>query len=201
MLGKLREKYQKMMAPVGEKLAEIGLTANMLTFISLIVAIIGGVFFAYNYLIIGVIFILLTAFIDMLDGSVARASGGGTRFGAVFDHTLDRFAEFALIFGLGFSIFVDMWVAFLTLFLMVMASFIRAKAESVGKLEKCTVGIAERQEKLILIIVGAVLTAIFPTVFLLGFSIIEICLLIVAVLSLITVIQRLHYTWMQTGGK
>jgi phosphatidylglycerophosphate synthase len=127
-----------------------------------------------------------------------------TRFGAVWDHVLDRYAEFAIVFGIGLSIYANLWVAFIALFSMIMASFVRAKAESIGKLDKCTVGIAERQEKLIIIMVGSILTFIFPIygIYLIWFfSILDICLLIVAVLSQIKVIQRLKYTWNKTEGK
>ncbi|MHA1754013.1 MAG: CDP-alcohol phosphatidyltransferase family protein [Candidatus Odinarchaeia archaeon] len=200
MLGKLREKYQKAMMPIGRALAKSGITPNQLTFISFIISIIGGVFFAFNYIIIGVICILLTSFVDMLDGSVARVTGKETKFGAVWDHVLDRYAEFCFIFGIGLSSYANGYIAFLTLFSMVMASFTRAKAESVGKVDKCTIGIAERQEKLIILIIGCLITIIYPVIIILSLTLLDISLLIITLLSQITVIQRLKYTWSNTGG-
>jgi phosphatidylglycerophosphate synthase len=199
MLGKFREKYQKAMEPIGKRLSRSGISPNILTFTSFIIAVISGIFFALNYLIIGLILIFITAFIDMLDGAVARASGKVTKFGAVWDHVIDRYAEFAILFGIGISFYANFAIAFLALFSMIMASFVRAKAESVGKLEKCTVGIAERQEKLIIIIIGIILTILFP-VFIWIFSILDICLIVVIILSQITVYQRFKYTWVETGG-
>ena len=76
---------------------------------------------------------------------------------------------------------------------MVMASFVRAKAESVGGLKSCTVGVAERQEKLILLVIGSFLEPIFPIA-------LPICVVTVGVLSHVTVIQRLRYTFNQTRG-
>jgi phosphatidylglycerophosphate synthase len=74
---------------------------------------------------------------------------------------------------------------------MVMASFTRAKAESVGGLKQCTVGIAERQEKLIILLIGSFLQP-FVT------GALMVAVIVVGVLSHITVVQRLHYTFKET---
>ncbi|WEU40626.1 MAG: CDP-alcohol phosphatidyltransferase family protein [Candidatus Odinarchaeum yellowstonii] len=200
MLGKLREKYQKMMSPVGVFFSKLGLTPNIITFISFLVSICAGVVLALNMLVLGVIFIILTGFVDMLDGAVARATGKSTRFGAVWDHLLDRYAEFNIVFGLAFSLYSLWYIPFITIFSMIMASFVRAKAESVGKLEKCTVGLAERQEKLLILIVGCLLTYFYSAPVVLSFTILDLALLLITVLSQITVIQRLKYTWDMTKG-
>jgi phosphatidylglycerophosphate synthase len=100
---------------------------------------------------------------------------------------------------------------------MIMASFTRAKAESVGGMESCTVGIAERQEKLILTIAGILLLAIpstniwievlTPIPLLLEFfvilditNILTLCIVIVGILSHITVAQRLVYAKKMIGA-
>jgi hypothetical protein len=77
---------------------------------------------------------------------------------------------------------------------MLMASFTRAKAESVGGLKSCTVGIAERQEKFLILIGGSLLSYYLPIA-------LEYSVLLVGILSHITVVQRIHYTLIQTGGK
>lgn len=129
----------------------------------------------------------------MMDGAVARATGSVTRFGAVYDHVLDRYAEFAVLMGIGLGDFVDwVWIIF-SLFGMVMASYVRAKAESVGGLKSCTVGIAERQEKLIVLLVGSVLQVVSSWSLL-------VAVVAVGVLSHVTVVQRLSYTFKQTRG-
>jgi CDP-diacylglycerol--glycerol-3-phosphate 3-phosphatidyltransferase/archaetidylinositol phosphate synthase len=107
--------------------------------------------------------------------------------------------------------FIPWFWGFFTLFGMIMASFARAKAESVGGMENCAVGIAERQEKLILTIAGILLIAL-PTsniwidfllflpssiiqffVFLDITNILTFCIVVVGILSHITVAQRLLY--------
>ncbi|MFX1487260.1 MAG: CDP-alcohol phosphatidyltransferase family protein [Promethearchaeota archaeon] len=188
------------MLPVGRALSKIGLTPNTATAISLVISILCCILFAFGALIWGLILILLTGFVDMLDGAIARATNAATRFGAVWDHLLDRYAEFLIILGLILGGFVWWLWGFFAFFSMVMASFIRAKAESVGGLEKCNVGIAERQEKLILIIIGIILVYVWPAFNILNQSILEIFIILVGVLSQITVIQRLVYTWRRTEG-
>jgi hypothetical protein len=74
-------------------------------------------------------------------------------------------------------------------------SFTRAKAESVGGLKSCTVGIAERQEKLFVMICASLFLPWFPNTPILNYA-----MILIGVLSSITVIQRLVYTWKETGG-
>ena len=226
MLGSLREQYQRVMMPVGRALAKTGITPNMITGLTVLVALVTAWFFVIGELLIGLTFLILTVVMDMFDGAVARAAGLGSKFGATFDHALDRYAEYLFMLGLmmgpvgavaitwwpyatGDS-FVPWFWGFFALFGMIMASFTRAKAESVGGMESCTVGIAERQEKLILQIAGILLLAL-PTTniwvdalayvpFLLNIfvtlditNILTLCIVIVGVLSHITVAQRLLY--------
>ena len=194
MLGKLREKYEQIMAPAGKILAGSGLTPNMITIISLVTSILTFWFYYQKSLILGAFFIVLTGVIDMLDGAVARAAGKATRFGAVLDHVLDRYAEYLIITGIVLGGYVDwIWGVF-ALFGMLMASFTRAKAESVGGLKSCTVGIAERQEKLIIIIAGSLLTLYYPQT-------LVYAIVLVGLISHITVAQRLEYTRRQTRSK
>ena len=231
MLGSLRERYQRIMMPVGRILAKTGITPNMITGLTLIVALVSAWFFIIGDIITGLLVMILTVIMDMFDGAVARAANLSSKFGATFDHTLDRYAEFLFMLGLmmgplnavvlpWFPYTIEWWVAgdtfipwfwgFFTLFGMIMASFTRAKAESVGGMESCTVGIAERQEKLLLQIAGILLLAIptsniwtdllSPVPGLLAFfvslditNILTLCIVIVGILSHITVVQRLLY--------
>jgi len=181
------------MKPVGQVLASAQVSPNLLTMLSVLVAVTAGYMYSQKRLVEGVALILLSAFVDMLDGAVARASGRVTRFGATFDHVLDRYAEAFMVVGMILGGYVGWELGFFALFGMVMASFTRAKAESVGGLRSCTIGIAERQEKLLLFIAGSLATYLY-------FPALAYATFLVGVLSNITVVQRLHYTWVQTGG-
>jgi phosphatidylglycerophosphate synthase len=227
MLGRLREQYQMAMMPLGRILARTGITPNMITGLTLIVAVASCCFFAIGDLLLGLAVMILTVVMDMFDGAVARASNLVSKFGATFDHTLDRYAEYFFMLGLMLGpiistsipwwpyaqgdTFVPWFWGTFALFGMIMASFARAKAESVGGMKSCAVGIAERQEKLILTIVGILLLALPSTniwiallvllpsgvmdffVVLEVTNILTLCIIIVGVLSHITVVQRLAY--------
>ncbi|NHI83702.1 MAG: CDP-alcohol phosphatidyltransferase family protein [Candidatus Thorarchaeota archaeon] len=227
MLGKLRERYQRAMKPVGEILARTGITPNMITGLTVVIAMITAYIFFLGDLLLGLAFMILSVVLDMLDGAVARAAGLATPFGATLDHTLDRYAEYFFMLGLMLgptSIIPILWWpyslgdsyvhwfwGFFALVGMIMASFTRAKAESVGGMESCTVGIAERQEKMILTMIGILLLALPPTNIWLDFlaimpadvmdffvllnltNILAVCIFLVGVLSHVTVAQRLLY--------
>jgi phosphatidylglycerophosphate synthase len=188
LLGRLRARYEAAMRPLGANLARLGARPNTITTLSLVISLGAGMAYAFMMPVLGAFGLLASGFVDMLDGAVARASGSATKFGAVYDHVLDRYAEFAVLLGIGLGGLVNwVWVIF-CLFGMVMASFTRAKAESVGGLSSCTVGIAERQEKLVLLFVGSVLQPLVPVA-------LVAVVIIVGLLSHITVVQRLVYTY------
>lgn len=231
MLGSLRERYQRAMMPVGRILAKTGITPNMITGLTLLVALVSAWFFIIGQIITGFLIMILTVVMDMFDGAVARAANLSSKFGATFDHTLDRYAEFLFMLGLmmgplnsivlpwaPFTIewwtpgdtFIPWFWGFFALFGMIMASFTRAKAESVGGMKSCTVGIAERQEKLLLQFAGILLLTIPATNIwtdvlsvapvVLNFfialditNVLTFCIVLVGILSHITVVQRLLY--------
>jgi phosphatidylglycerophosphate synthase len=214
MLGRLRERYQAIMMPIGKALARTGITPNAISVLTLAVAVVTAWIFYLGDLLIGLLTLILTVVLDMFDGAVARANDMSTPFGATLDHTLDRYAEFLFLFGLmlgpALSVqkFLPWFWGYFTLFGMIMASFTRAKAESVGGMEDCSVGIAERQEKLILTVAGIILLMVDPVDGWMGYSglipaflidtlwitnILTLCIVVVGLLSHITVIQRLLY--------
>ena len=178
---------------MGKALGGLGVTANAITTLSLLISCLAAIAYAMRFPLFGALGVIGSGFVDMLDGAVARATGKTTRFGAVYDHVLDRYAEFVILIGIGFGGFVEWYLILFCLFGMVMASFVRAKAESVGGLKTCTVGIAERQEKLILLLAGSVLQVFFSYALLVSVA-------VVGVLSHITVLQRLNYTYNQIRG-
>ncbi len=193
MLGKFRAKYEAAMQPIGSRLGKFGVRPNTITTLSLLVSFLAAAAYLVKLPILGAVGLLAASFVDTLDGAVARATRSTSRFGAVYDHVLDRYAEFAVLFGIGLGGLVDWpWVVF-GLFGMVMASFTRAKAESVGGLPSCSVGIAERQEKIILLLIGSVLQP---------FTGVALTLSVVAagLLSHVTVVQRLYYTFKHARG-
>jgi CDP-diacylglycerol--glycerol-3-phosphate 3-phosphatidyltransferase/archaetidylinositol phosphate synthase len=160
----------------------------MLTLLSLLVSGVSAFAIARRAFLLGVVLILLMGFADMLDGATARAGGTAGPYGTVLDHVVDRYAEFFLLLGVMLSgVVAAGWVIF-GLFGMVMASYVRARAESTGLVASCNVGFAGRQEKLALLCLGLLVQPLFPQFQLLQWTVIAI-----GVVSHITAVQRLLY--------
>lgn len=193
MLARYRERYQKLFSGLGRAIARTGLTPNMLTALSLIPALVAGYFFSEGDVYYGLLFIIVTALFDVFDGNVARATGRVSVFGKVFDHSIDRYAEFIIVGGLVAGGFSRPFIGFFAITGMVMASYVRAKAESEGA-SGCDIGLMDRAEKLILIMIGCLCFQWY------SYSV-EAALAIVGILSNITVVQRLAYAKKQFEAK
>lgn len=193
MLGRYREKYQKIFFPFGKYFAILSISPNTLTILSLLSSLVAMVWFKENDLILGIFSILMVGFFDIMDGTTARYMENETRFGGVLDHVIDRYAEFFIIIGIVLGGYISWFWGFAAMFGMVMASYTRAKAEFIGGIKDCTVGIAERQEKMILIILGSSAQFYFEKA-------LVYTIIFVAIISHITVIQRLLFAKKMIGN-
>jgi CDP-diacylglycerol---glycerol-3-phosphate 3-phosphatidyltransferase len=180
-------------------LALTRISPNVLTFLGLVINIIAAILFGYanstNYhrmfLYAGLVIIGAGIF-DMVDGRVARATNKVTTFGGFFDSVIDRYSDVVLFFGLlvyyarAGHFFYLVLVAFVMVS-SVMVSYTRARAESL--IGSCKVGFMERPERIVLVIIGALFArwgAMAPVLW------------VLAVLSTITIIHRIAYTYQQT---
>jgi phosphatidylglycerophosphate synthase len=181
-------------------LALTRISPNVLTFVGLVINIGAALLFGFAsadnnqprlFLYAGLVIIGAGIF-DMVDGRVARATNQVTIFGAFFDSVIDRYSDVALFFGLlvyyarANRFFYVVLVA-LVMVSSVMVSYTRARAESLIPL--CKVGFMERPERIVLVIIGALFNRMAPVLW------------VIAVLSLITVIHRIRYTYEQTTLK
>lgn len=183
-----RISYESVSIPYGKFCLWLGLTPNVLTLISFLVAILGGVLFWQKQLIWGSITMVFVIFTDMLDGATARAGNMGTTFGGILDHVSDRYAEAVILMGIALSGFVHPVWALFALFGMIIASYTREAAESIGKIENVAVGAVGRLEKFLIIMAGALTEYFFP-----NYSLFTYALIIVGGVSYLTSIQRLFY--------
>ena len=188
MLGRFRERYENAMLPLGRALGRLGIGPNMLSIFAALAGVGAALLYLRGTALLGASVLLASAFLDMLDGAVARATASASRFGGVLDHVLDRYVEYALVVGVVAGGFASWFWGLFALVGMLLASYSRAAAESVGGLSRCTVGIAERQEKLLLILAGSFLVTIWSNA-------LEYTMILVGLLSHVTVGQRLLYAW------
>ena len=188
MLARLRPLYNKIIAPIGDFSHRLGLTADFWTLISLLLSIAAGIMLWQDQYWAGLVLGILMYAADGLDGATARARGKSSGFGTVFDHTIERYAEVILIGGLLLGGGISNSTAILAASGMIMASYVRAVAESTAGISDCTVGIAGRAEKLILMFLGFIFLGISLP------KLAEYAFILIGVISHITAIQRLLYT-------
>lgn len=166
MLGvSARPVVTKVVTPLVTRLARAGVTADMVTVGGTLGAVAGSVaLIATGHFFWGVVVVTVSVLLDLLDGALARARGGGSVFGAVLDSTGDRVADAAIFgsliwwySGRGDNRLLVL-LALLCLVLGVLTSYIKARAEGVGV--RCDVGLVERLERLLLVLIGTGLTGL-----------------------------------------
>ena len=183
-------------------LLHAGFSADGVTIIATAAAVLAALtLFPTGRLFAGAVVITFFVMFDMVDGAMARESGGGSRFGAVLDATCDRISDGAVFCGLAW------WAAFglnsrplvvATLICLVTSqviSYIKARAEASGL--RGGGGFIERPERLIIVLVGAALSdlPIFPLPWALS-----VAMWLLAAASMITCAQRLHTVRHSTGA-
>ena len=162
---------------------------NVLTFFGLVINIWAAFLFAAGNFRWGGIVVIGAGLFDMVDGRVARETNRVTRFGGFFDSVLDRYSDLGVLVGLlvYYASINRFFYVVLTAIAMtgtVMVSYTRARAENT--IPRCKVGFLERPERVVLIILGALVNRMAQALW------------ILAVLSNITVLSRMIYTWQET---
>ncbi len=217
-LGRAKERLRSLahalLDPVVTVAIRVGLTANGLTVLGLGLAAAAGLAFFDGHSRLAALLLLIAGLCDILDGQVARRSGGETRFGAFFDSTLDRLGESLVLLGiLGFcfrnlaalvmdparvveqadaGLFPTTWAvvgvtAMLALTGSFLVSYTRARAEGLGL--ECRVGWFERPERLTLLILAGALKVFWAM---------SGALLLLALFSFVTAAQRVAHVWKLT---
>jgi soluble lytic murein transglycosylase len=185
MLSRYREPLRAWTDPVGHLLFRLRLRPNHLTLAGLGVSFVAAAAFMSGRTRLAGVLLLLAGFFDFFDGSLARASGQVTPFGAFLDSVIDRYSDLIVLLGI-VVLFVEMphargaLVAMAALVGSVMVSYTKARAESIGV--ECNVGMMERPERMICLIGGGLLDLLEPALWLL------------AVLANLTAIQRIVHT-------
>ncbi len=221
-IAQLKERLKHMahgvLGPVVGALAGLGIKADHITWLGLILGVAAGLAFFDGRPQYAALLLAAAGVCDLLDGELARKSGALSRFGAFLDSTLDRLSEAAALMGIaGFGVrnletlvlepgravreiegglYPVAWVglvlfAVLSLVGSFMVSYTRARAEGLGV--DCRVGWFERPERLVLLIVAGTLAGTLKV-----FWALPIALLLLSVLSFTTAAQRVAHVWRHT---
>jgi CDP-diacylglycerol--glycerol-3-phosphate 3-phosphatidyltransferase len=194
-------------APIARRLHALGVSANAVTLVGFLITVAGSALLASGQPGAALLVLLVGTLSDSLDGQIARAAGGGTRFGAFLDSTLDRLSDAALAIAavyLGAATFeirsisdatgvptgttssVLFWGGLVLLVASFLVSYIRAKAESLG--EGATVGLAPREARIAIYLIGVAAWAATGNTQLFAAAV-----AVAAFLATVTVIQRIAH--------
>lgn len=190
----IKDGFVKIVQPIIDIFIKAQVNPNTFTTIGFIVSLFAAYFFGAGMLRAGGALLLFAGIFDVFDGRIARATGQVTKFGALYDSTLDRYSEVIVFFGIAYYFIVSNHMlasiaAFIALGGSIMVSYVRARAEGLGF--SCKVGIMQRPERIVTLGITAL---IHEYVFVAG-------IVFIAIFANITAIQRIYYIWAQENGK
>ncbi|MEZ0077426.1 CDP-diacylglycerol--glycerol-3-phosphate 3-phosphatidyltransferase [Planotetraspora sp. GP83] len=197
MLKVLRPAVTRVMTPLGRALARLGISPDVITVVGTMGVVVSAlVFYPRGQLFLGTVVITVFVLADLLDGVLARMTGKGSTWGAFLDSTLDRLGDAAVFSGLILYLVLEdepeIVLAGVALFCLVagaLVSYAKARAEGLGM--TANVGIAERGERLVVVLVAAGLSGLgVPYVLAIG-------LWLLAAASAVTVVQRMIHVYRQ----
>ena len=194
MLTKIRQKLQAFMAAEAGIAHRVGLAPNGISFIGLVLVFLSAIAYAQweiskQYLFLATVLLLLSGFCDALDGVVARLYQQTTVFGGFLDSLLDRYADSIVYLAIIVSGLCNLLLGLIALVGALLVSYSRARGEAAGILME-SVGVAERAERLITLAIASVIAAIWEPI-----VVMSTAMLVLAILSHITVVQRGVYVY------
>jgi archaetidylinositol phosphate synthase len=200
MLTKLKQRVQAMLTTETKMAHRLGLTPNRISGIGILLAFLAA--FAYAewqtsrlYLLAAFALLLFSGYCDALDGVVARTYQQTTPFGGFLDSLLDRYADAAVYAGIMVSGLCNVLWGLIALTGSLLVSYSRARAEAAGmKME--TIGLAERAERMITLLAATLIAYFWEPQTIMNWSII-----LLAVLSNLTVLQRSFYVYRKIKEK
>lgn len=192
--------------PLARRAARMGLSPNVVTVASFGLAVLAGGLLWYGQtgttalLALGGLLVLVSAGLDALDGRLARLQGSASARGDYLDHVTDRYADLAILLGIGLGPLVDLRITLLAVIGTLLTSYMGTQAQAVG-VGRDYKGLLSRADRLVLLGVVPVMQALLPPSLglPLGWSLLAWLLLFIGVLGNITAVQRFAAAWGQLG--
>jgi len=165
---------------------------NVLTFTGVVINVVAGWALSQGHFLNAFWIMIVANIFDFIDGKVALETGAVSRFGGFWDSVIDRFSDLALSVGL-ICLYASLGrtdyvlITSISMVFATMTSYARARAESL--IPRCKVGFMERPERIVLFMIGAVTNRMAAVLWVIG------------VLSIVTVIDRIYYTYLELNQK
>ena len=185
MLSHYKARFDGLSDPVAGALLRAHVRPNQLTVLGLGVSCVAAGAFSQEWLRAGALLLAVAGLFDFFDGALARLSGQESCFGAFLDSVVDRYSDVIVLLGITLLYHqtgdrLGGAATLVTLLGTVMVSYTKARAQSIGV--ACEIGLMERPERIIGLIVGGVFQVLGPV------------MLVLAVLTNVTALQRIFYT-------
>lgn len=188
--SKLKKRFEETVKVAVAPLGKAGVTPNMLTILGVLLASVTG--YAYTlapknrvFLVYSGALIIVSGFVDAIDGVLARSTGKVTRFGGFFDSVADRYSDAVIYTGIIVAGLCNQLIGLVTLFSSMLVSYARARAEMEG-VKMAGIGLAERAERMMFLSLCSIVAYWWGPA-------LEYGVIVLAALALITVAQRIMY--------
>jgi len=194
---KFVQQYLRVINPIIGWFVKINIHPNTVTWAGLVLTFVAANFYRIGSFVLGGIFLVLAGTCDVLDGQIARRTDRKNKFGAFFDSTVDRYSD--IIIFLGLAIYFDKLYIYVLVILAIsgslLTSYARARAGALGV--DCKVGLMQRPERITYVAGATIFDGIVGWFFELLFGVEHLLVIavlwFVAVISNVTVLQRVVY--------
>lgn len=194
----LRPVASRVIDPLADFFIRYEVSPDTISIVSLICAFFAGLSFyyspVYNELtLLAGILVVFNSLFDALDGVIARKSNRATPRGDFLDHVIDRYSDVFIICSIFFAGYVSWQIGVAAIVGVLLTSYLGTQAQALN-LGRYYGGIMGRADRLVVIILAAFANSIYPAS-IVGFTILGWAVILIAVTSHITAIQRIIYIW------
>ncbi len=203
VLDRLRPAADRLLVPVASRLGRVN--PNTISWLALLAAGLAGLAFYVGgpwLLLLALLLILLSAYLDALDGKVAKLFGKASARGDFIDHVFDRYADVFLLAGVAFNAaYCPLWIGTLAIIGVLLTSYMGTQAQAVGQGRRYG-GLLGRADRLVLLFGGGLLQLLAAPaggvlwgVGSVSFAPLEWIMVLFAVLANATAVQRAVGIW------
>jgi CDP-diacylglycerol---glycerol-3-phosphate 3-phosphatidyltransferase len=199
----LRPFALKIIEPLADIFIKHGVSPDTVSIASLICAFFAGISFYYSstsrwlVLLAGILVILNSVF-DALDGVIARKSNRATLKGDFLDHVIDRYSDTFIICSIFFAGYVHWKIGVAAIVGVLLTSYLGTQAQALN-LGRYYGGLMGRADRLVVLTLAAFANSVYPAS-IAGLCILGWALVLIAITSHITAIQRIFYIWNRLGN-
>ena len=196
----LRPHATRLISPLANKVADAGITPDQVSLVSMLFAILSGVFYYYSlsnpmFVLAGALMVSLNSLSDAIDGLMARYLQTAGPRGDFIDHVIDRYADVIIICSIFFAGHVQWQIGVVAIVGVLITSYLGTQAQALH-LGRYYGGIMGRADRLLLIMGASVVYFAYPhQIFM--FTSLGWAMVIIAVASHITAFQRIWHIWKQ----